>query len=355
MPDIELIGKSEQIQNIRSLIKQVAPAEISVLITGESGTGKEVIAELIHRNSPRAAKPMITVNCSAIPEGIFESEIFGHERGSFTGADKQRKGYFELANTGVIFLDEIGEMPLNTQVKILRILESGEFMRVGGSAAIKVDVRVIAATNRDLASTVAKGEFRSDLYYRLKAVTIHLPPLRERKEDIPLLVEHFTREFCRRSNIPAPQFTADGMEILTNHHWEGNIRELKNFVESLVTLEKGRTFDRETISRFLAPQIQPGSQLPMIMSRSPEQMERELVYRTLMDLRREVWELRMMMSEHYQRSDSLEIRPTSMDEMEREQIMRTLEQYGGNRRLTAQALGIGERTLYRKLKQYGLS
>ena len=355
MTNIQLIGRSEAIQTIRGLIRQVAPTDISVLITGESGTGKEVVAEMIHELSPRAGKPMVTVNCGAIPEGIFESEVFGHERGSFTGAEKQRKGYFELADNGTIFMDEIGEMPLNAQVKILRILETGEFMRVGGTTSIKVNVRVIAATNRDIAAAVAKGEFRSDLYYRLKAVSINLTPLRERREDIPLLVEYFIEDFSRRINIPVPKITNDGMELLVNYYWEGNIRELKNFVESMVTLEKGRTFNRETIMRFLSPQGRYEPQLPVHITRSQDQLERELIYRTLMDLRREIWELRDMVAGFVDQNTQMEVHSSLMEEVEKEQIRRTLDQYSGNRRLTAEALGIGERTLYRKLKQYGLS
>jgi DNA-binding NtrC family response regulator len=362
----KLIGLSEAIQNIRALIKQVAPTDISILITGESGTGKEVVAELIHHNSPRSEKPLITVNCGAIPEGIFESEVFGHERGSFTGADKQRKGYFELADGGTIFLDEIGEMPLQAQVKILRILETGEFMRVGGNTNINVDVRVITATNRDIAGAVVRGEFRSDLYYRLKAVNIHLPSLNERREDIPLLVEHFIADFCQHNHIPVPEITEEGLELLVEHRWEGNVRELKNFVESLITLERGRIFNRENISRLLnAQQTSASSQLPVFMPRYQEQVEREMLYRTLMDLRREIWELRLMLQEllehqarvevYPRRRTSGEVRSLSLEEMEKEQIRRALEKHHGNRRLAAKALGVGERTLYRKLKEYGLS
>ena len=351
----QLIGNSEAVQNILALIKQVAPTDISVLITGESGTGKELVAQLIHDLSVRATRPLITVNCGAIPEGIFESEVFGHERGSFTGADKQRKGYFEFAHSGTIFLDEIGEMPLNSQVKMLRILETGTFMRVGASSEIHVDVRVIAATNRDIAAEVAEGHFRSDLYYRLKAVNIYLPPLHERREDIPLLAQYFVQEFCQRNNIPVAELTPDALEQLSNHPWEGNVRELRNFIESLVTLEKGRVFDSSTISRLLGPVRPIGSNLPVFVSRSQDQMERELIYRTLMDLRREIWELKQMVSGYTEPHNGLEVQHVSLDEMEKEQIRASLEQYSGNRRLAAQALGIGERTLYRKIAQYGLS
>ena len=350
----KFIGQSEAAENIRALIKQVAPTDIAVLITGESGTGKEVVASLIHQLSPRRDKPLITVNCGAIPQGIFESEVFGHEKGAFTGADKLRRGYFEMADKGVIFLDEIGEMPLNSQVKILRILETGEFMRVGSSQAITVDARVIAATNRDLASEVMEGRFRSDLFYRLKAVNIYLPPLKDRREDIPLLAQFFIDDFCQRNNIPAPQITPDAMDLLMKHNWSGNIRELKNFLDSLVTLEKARTFDRITIARLLSPAKAAEAQLPVYLPRSQEQLERELIYRTLLELRREIWEMRQMMNHLLKKEEDLEVEHISLEEMEKEQIKATLERFGGNRRLTAESLGIGERTLYRKLNEYGL-
>jgi DNA-binding NtrC family response regulator len=354
MTNDKLIGRSEAMNSVRALIKQVAHSDISVLITGESGVGKEVVAEAIHNLSRRAGRPLITVNCGAIPEGIFESEVFGHEKGSFTGADKQRKGYFELADGGTIFLDEIGEMPLNAQVKILRILETGEFMRVGGGVNINIDVRVVAATNRDLAGAVSRGEFRSDLYYRLKAVNIYIPPLSERKEDIPPLTEHFVAEFCKRNQIPLPKITDSAMDILINHEWEGNVRELKNFIESLVTLERGRVFDKETVQRLLSPRMQMETQLPMRMTRSPEQMERELIYRTLMDMRRELWEMRSMMADYIRYNPRMEVQSISLEELEQEQIRKALKEYHSNRRQVADALGLSERTLYRKLKKYGL-
>jgi len=349
------IGISEAAQSIKSLVAQVAPSDISVLITGESGTGKEVVARMIHEHSPRKNKPIITVNCGAIPEGIFESEVFGHEKGSFTGADKQRKGYFELADGGTIFLDEIGEMPLPSQVKILRILETGDFMRVGGTSTVHVNVRVVAATNRDLANAVSHGEFRSDLYFRLKAVNIFIPPLRERKEDIPLLVEYFVNDFCVRNNIQNPHFTSDGMQMLKNHYWEGNVRELKNYIESIVTLGRGGIIDQDKIRQFLGNQQSQGSFLPMTLAKSQEQMERELIYRSLLELRKDVWELKGMVKEMQSFSTTMEVHPGSLEELEKEQIRRTLEEYNGNRRLTAKALGIGERTLYRKLNEYGLN
>ncbi len=349
------IGESEAAESIRALAKQVAASDISVLITGESGTGKEVVARMIHRLSPRSSKPLVTVNCGAIPEGIFESEVFGHERGSFTGADKQRKGYFETADGGAILLDEIGEMPLNSQVKILRILETGQFMRVGGSSDIRVDVRVIAATNRDIAEATARGQFRSDLYFRLKAVNIFIPPLRERRKDIPVLASHFAQDFCRRNSIEAPRITAEAMELLTNAYWEGNVRELKNFIESVVTLERGSAIGREQITRLLTPQPQTSYHLPVVSRRPQGVIDVEFIYGALFELNREVREVKEMLGELLNRESHLEVSSASLDDMEREQIFRTLDEYSGNRRMTAKALGIGERTLYRKLKQYGLS
>lgn len=351
---ISMIGSSEAVRNIKTLIKQVAPSDISVLITGESGTGKEVIAKLIHHNSMRRDKPLVTVNCGAIPEGIFESEVFGHEKGSFTGADKQRKGYFELADGGTIFLDEIGEMPMSAQVKILRILEMGEFMRVGGNTDIKVDVRVIAATNRDIAAAASRGDFRQDLYFRLKAVNIYVPPLRERREDIGDLAKHFVEEICERNGISPPEITIDGMDLLTHANWDGNVRELKNFMESLVTLGRGEPINSIMVSRFLGPQTSRISSVPMTVTKPQDQLERELIYRTIIELRQDIWDLKNLVLENIKQNEHLEVKAESLEELEKEQIRMKLEEYGGNRRRTAKALGIGERTLYRKLNEFGL-
>ena len=352
---ISMIGSSEAVRNIKALIKQVAPSDISVLITGESGTGKEVIAKLIHQTGSRRDKPLVTVNCGAIPEDIFESEVFGHEKGSFTGADKQRKGYFELADGGTIFLDEIGEMPLSAQVKILRILESGVFMRVGGNKDIEVDVRVIAATNRDIASAASRGDFRQDLYFRLKAVSIFMPPLRERRQDISEFADYFVSDFCERNKITAPEITSDGMDMIVRAPWDGNVRELKNFMESLVTLGRGEPIDSMTVSRFMPPQARPISNLPMTVSKPQDQLERELIYRTLIELRQDIWDLKSLVQESILQNAQMEVKAESLEEMEKEQIRLKLEEYGGNRRKTAKALGIGERTLYRKLNEFGLS
>lgn len=227
-----LIGGSVPIVELKQIIKQVAPTDVTVLITGESGVGKEVVANLIHLNSKRKDKPFITVNCGAIPEGIIESELFGHEKGSFTGAIDSRKGYFEAANGGTIFLDEIGELPLATQVKFLRILENGEYVKVGGTKTERVDVRVIAATNKNLEHQIGINAFREDLYYRLRSINIYIPPLRDRKEDIKPLFDHFVEQFCRKNNIDFKGISDDAVEYITSYNWPGNIRQLKNFVEA---------------------------------------------------------------------------------------------------------------------------
>jgi DNA-binding NtrC family response regulator len=350
-----LLGTSEPIRSLRALIAQVAPTDISVLIIGESGTGKELVARALHELSPRRAKPVLVVNCGAIPQGIFESEIFGHERGSFTGADRQRFGYFEQADGGTLVLDEIGEMPLPVQVKLLRVLEQGEFMRVGSSKLTKVNVRIIASTHVDLASAAARGEFRQDLYYRLKAVTISVPPLRDRISDIPILVEHFMQIFCQRNHMPIPKLALDAVKILQDQYWSGNIRELRNVIETTLTLERGAS---EITAENIRPRIQstPANLLPVPLTRPPETLERELLFRTLLDLRREISEVKSLMLSAIQRvQQATEVSERSqLKTLEREQILRVLEENHGHRRKTAQELGIGERTLYRKLKEYAI-
>jgi len=360
-----LLGETRQIKQMVQIIHQVAPSDISVLISGESGTGKELVASAIHELSRRRDKPMMTVNCGAIPEGIFESEIFGHEKGAFTSADKLRRGYFELADGGTIFLDEIGDMPLTAQVKILRILETGEFMRVGSGESMKADVRILAATNRDLTDAVNLGTFRQDLYFRLKAVNIVIPPLRERRDDIPLLADYFVRAFSEKNHIPVPDITDDGYEALKNQYWEGNVRELRNTLESMVILERGRSLDGDTIRRHLSGQRFRGPLLPVPTGKSSEQLEREMIYHVLLDMKREIGEIRQMLSSGAMPrqsgrlsrgmivEDAREI-PVSLEEAEKDQIERVLREFGGNRRKSSEALGIGERTLYRKIKQYGL-
>jgi DNA-binding NtrC family response regulator len=354
-----LLGKSDAIRQVRSLIEQVAPTDISVLILGESGTGKEVVARHLHERSLRRTRPMLTVNCGAIPEGIFESEVFGHERGAVTGADKERRGYFELADGGTLLLDEVGEIPLASQVKLLRVLENGEFMRVGSSKMRKADVRVLAATNRDLSQAAASGHFRQDLFYRLKTVTISVPPLRERPEDIPVLVTYFLKEFCKRNHIPVPDFPPDTMRVLQEQYWSGNVRELRNLIETVATLERGKQIiTSEMVRANLSTTAQPAF-LPVKLDRPPEILERELIFRMLLDLRNEVTEvkalLRSAIEQAYDHNRAVhEVSAHKLEDVEKEQILRVLTEFGGNRRKTAEALGIGERTLYRKLKDYAI-
>ena len=246
-----IIGTSLGIRQVLEMIMQISPVDISVLVTGESGTGKELVAKAIHKFSKRKNEEMVVVNCGAIPEGIIESELFGHKKGSFTGAGSDRKGYFEQADRGTIFLDEIGEAPLETQVKLLRVLESGEFMRVGEAKTRKTDVRVIAATNKSLSELVKNGDFREDLYFRLKTVMVQLPPLRERVEDINAFIERFSLEFTRANDIKYRGFMQDAVRIMKQYAWPGNVRELKHFVEKVLVLEKGERITADVIEREL--------------------------------------------------------------------------------------------------------
>ncbi len=371
--DLGIIGHSEQIRELVELIISIAPTNISVLITGESGTGKEIFAKAIHQLSPRRDKPLISVNCGAIPEGLLESELFGHERGAFTGAVAAKKGYFELADKGTILLDEIGEMTLQTQVKLLRVLESGEFMRVGSGELKKVDVRIIAATNRDLAQMVQQKHFRKDLYYRLKAVAMHLPPLRERREDIRPMLDKFVEDICRSENIQFAGFTEEAWEVILAYPWPGNVRELRNFAETVVVLSRGQIADaqfvREQLSHYEEPpEVQ--TMLPMPMGKTLEEAERELIYKALVSLGLDIKEMKSLLMQFMDRfnggvGEGLVYSPVDpanndstikpLDEMEREMIEKALDKFRGNRRKVARALNISERTLYRKIKEYGLT
>jgi DNA-binding NtrC family response regulator len=380
-----IIGRSDALQQVLEMIAQVSPVDISVLITGESGTGKEVVAKAIHKFSKRSQQELITVNCGAIPEGIIESELFGHKKGAYTGAGGDRKGYFEAANKGTIFLDEIGEMPYETQVKLLRVLENGEFMRVGDSKTLKTDVRVIAATNKDLAKLVENGKFRQDLFFRLKTVTVEVPTLRNRLEDLNLLVERFALEFTRSNDIPYRGFVPEAIRMMKHHDWPGNVRELKNFVESILVLEKGERITSEMVEAQLG-RIRTSStpNLPMVMNQSPEQAERELILRQLLLLRQDVEWVKSMLtggnrmpaseseipaytSEIHPEGGKVEmdqnfdeyIRGASIGDMnlkdlEKEALERTLKYFNNSRRATARSLGMSERTLYRKIEEYGL-
>ncbi len=371
-----IIGRSVVIQEIVDVIQQVAPADITVLLTGESGVGKEVIAKAIHASSRRVSKPMITVNCGAIPEGIIESELFGHERGAFTGASEARKGYFELADGGTIFLDEIGELPLGTQVKFLRVLENGEFMRVGSAVPRKVDVRVVAATNKDLETQVRIGNFRADLFYRLRSINIHIPPLRDRKEDISLFVEHFAKEFADRNNIAFAGVSPEAMALMRNCRWDGNVRELRNVIESTLVIQRGKIIRAEDVKKYLKGNGNHPFErnLPVHLHKTAEQAERELIYRALLDMKNDIVEIKSYLGERGQAgypepfvrgvqpvysaaqdAESVEEENTSLDEMERRMITDALKKFHGNRRMAALALNISERTLYRKIKEYGLN
>ena len=379
-------GRSDSIQQVLEMILQVSPVDISVLITGESGTGKEMIAKALHQNSKRSHESLVTVNCGAIPEGIIESELFGHKKGAYTDARDDRKGYFVTANKGTIFLDEIGETPLETQVKLLRVLESGEFMPVGASKSKKTDVRVIAATNKDLASLVSKEKFRQDLYYRLKTVTIDSPPLRNRVEDIGLLVERFALEFTRSNDMLYRGFMPESIRTMKNFSWNGNVRELKNFVESIIVLEKGERITVDMVEKQLGMNktgVHDNTALPVVVPQPAESAERELILRQLFLLRQDVEFLKQVASEGSSISNHVgvpvisknsgEVNPSlhieedvenfiknsaigdiTMEDLEREVIERTLKYFNNNRRASAKSLNMSERTLYRKIDQYGL-
>ncbi len=387
-----IIGVSPAVQDMLETIHQVADTDISVLILGESGTGKELVASALHKHSRRAHKPFVIVNCGAIPSGIIESELFGHKKGSFTGATEDRKGYFRMADGGTIFLDEIGETPLETQVKLLRVLEQGTFIPVGGSRQVQVDVRVLAASNRNLAREVEKGNFRQDLYYRLKAITIYVPPLRERKEDIPLLADKFARDFALRNQILFKGFSEGAYQALQAYDWPGNVRELKNFVESLIVLEKGGVIKTEAVRRYLRETgghtPEPSPLLPVPLDRPVDQAERELILQQLFMLRRDIAEIKTQLAANLAKPAAevqapsilpreLEIIPeespastrdekpllinpsaigqVTAAEVERELILKTLQKFNFNKRKTSRALNIAERTLYRKIKEYGIT
>jgi DNA-binding NtrC family response regulator len=382
-----IVGESEEIYQVLEMVSQVAAVDISVLINGESGTGKELVAKAIHIASMRSSKDLIIVNCGAIPEGIIESELFGHKKGAYTDARESRKGYFETANKGTIFLDEIGDMPLETQVKVLRVLENGEYMRVGDSISKRTDTRVIAATNKNLTKLVKEEKFRQDLYYRLKTVTINLPALRHRKNDIRLLVERFALQFTRTNKIKYKGFTPEAIKAIQKFDWPGNVRELKNFVESILILEKGERITAEIIEKQLQSEkmieFSDNPALPVVVNQNPDQAERELILRQLLFLRQDIEELKLMLKQsdfsilnlprnidenfsnkiHDDEFDSLEdktllkeqaIGSFKTTDLEKEMILRTLEYFNNNRRAAAKSLGMSERTLYRKINDYGI-
>lgn len=394
----EIIGSSPLLNIALETAVKVAPTDISVLINGESGVGKEAFSKIIHALSNRKHGPFIAVNCGAIPEGTIDSELFGHEKGSFTGAHDTRKGYFETVNTGTIFLDEVGELPLETQARLLRVLESGEFIKVGSSKVQKTDVRVVAATNKDLLDQAAAGKFREDLYYRLSTVPIKVPPLRDRQEDVHLLFRKFAADFAEKYRSKPVVLTDDALQILLNYRWPGNIRQLKNIAEQLSVLDEDKTVNAHELMRVLPPE-KPG--VPMLLGGNNDQglSERDIFYKVLYDLRKDVMDLKGIVYDIVQNGGPREqlitthpevfsqppmeqfMRPQqpsmqvsnaaneqiisiplaqqvqeslSIEEKEIELIKKALQKYNGRRKKAAQELGISERTLYRKIKQYNL-
>jgi DNA-binding NtrC family response regulator len=364
---VRIVGRSRALSDMLETILQVAPTEVSVLIEGESGSGKELTAQAIHLMSKRRQRPFEAINCGALAEGILESELFGHERGSFTGAVAQRIGLFERADKGTLLLDEVGEMSLNMQVKLLRVIETGEFLRVGGNKKIRTDVRLIAATNRELETAVEKGEFRKDLYYRLKVVQVRIPPLRARAADIPLLVNYFIRESSMKHGKVIRGVDRAGMDLLVHYPWPGNVRELSNVIDNLTVLSRDSTIKGEDVEKRLQERMTSAEfpDLPVHVVKSREDVERELILSSLLSLHNDVREILSLLKGgvpqgdrrwgrfiEVKEADSLE--PRDLDHLEREAIQQALAANGGNRRKTARQLGISERTLYRRLKSYGL-
>jgi len=396
-----IIGNSPLLDRAIDIARQVAPTDLSVLITGESGVGKEIFPQIIHHLSARKHGPYIAVNCGAIPEGTIDSELFGHEKGSFTGAHEARKGYFEVANGGTIFLDEVAELPLSTQVRLLRVLESGEFFKVGSSKSQKTDVRVVAATNVDVPLAIDHGKFRQDLFYRLNSVPISVPALRERKEDILLLFRKFASDFAEKYRMPVLDLDEDAKQILMNYRWTGNIRQLKNFTEQISIIERNRNVSALTLQRYLPETTR--RDLPVLfkdVNKGNEMSERELLYKVLFDMRRDITDLKKLVGEiighdevasHFSNSAThipehhLPVEPQrqevsrvtvhdrnqpvddepfvhgeileeslSLQDRELELIRRALDKHEGRRRNAARELGISERTLYRKIREYGI-
>jgi transcriptional regulator with PAS, ATPase and Fis domain len=378
-----IIGNSPELERAIDVSLQVAPTDISILVIGESGTGKESIPKIIHQNSKRKHKPYIAVNCGAIPEGTIDSELFGHEKGSFTGAHDSRKGYFEAANGGTIFLDEVGELPISSQARLLRVLENGEIIKVGSSKAQRIDVRIIAATNVNLPQAVEKGRFREDLYYRLNTISINLPALRDRDEDINLLFRKFAADFADQYNTSPIRLTDDALQVLQNYNWPGNIRQLRNFVAQLSVIETERIVSSEKLQAQL-PDISAGI-IKYEDKNKAELSEREILYKVLFDMKRDLSELKKITFELMQKDGSSEImqsaNPTifnessdnsriikqaneaktidieeslSLFEQEKKLIEKSLLKHKGRRKSAAGELGISERTLYRKLKEFGL-
>ena len=379
-----IIGNNSKLERAIDVALQVAPTEISILVVGESGTGKENIPKIIHQNSKRKHNPFIAVNCGAIPQGTIDSELFGHEKGSFTGAHDSRKGYFESADGGTIFLDEVGELPVASQARLLRVLENGEIIKVGSSKAQKIDVRIIAATNVNLPDAVSKGDFREDLYYRLNTISITLPPLRERGNDINLLFRRFAADFAEQYNTNPVRLTDDALEIIMNYNWPGNIRQLRNFVAQLSIIEEERTVNAEKIKAHLPEKI--NSSMIMYENKNKADIsEREILYKVLFDMKKDLTELKKITFDIIQKEGSNEIMQSgnnnifnendengiimnqpnstktidieeslSLFDQEKRLIEKSLIKHKGKRKDVAAQLGISERTLYRKLKEFGL-
>jgi transcriptional regulator with PAS, ATPase and Fis domain len=390
-----IIGNNPLLERAVDIARQVAPTDLNVVINGESGTGKEVFPQIIHQNSARKHGPYIAVNCGAIPEGTIDSELFGHEKGAFTGATEARKGYFEVANGGTIFLDEVGELPLATQARLLRVLETGEYIRVGSSKVQKTDVRVVAATNINFHQAIEKGKFRADLYYRLNTVPVYLPPLRERKEDIHLLFRKFANDFAAKYRMPVLKLTADAEQVLINYFWPGNIRQLKNITEQISIIEKTREINADTLLKYL-PQYS-SSNVPAVMRHESsgvfDNNEREVVFKVMRDMRSELNDLKKVVydlvssasgsvphddvkiiSRIYGNGDdsgsagltlhpsvmpavsnpqTIEVEETlSLQDKEIDMIRKALRKHKGKRKYAARELGISERTLYRKINEY---
>ena len=402
-----IIGNDDGLNRALNKALLVSGTEITVLVTGESGVGKENIPKIIHQFSPRKHAKYIAVNCGAIPEGTIDSELFGHEKGAFTGATTTRSGYFEVADGGTIFLDEVGELPLATQVRLLRILENGEFMKVGSSKVQKTDVRIVAATNIKMNEAIKKGKFREDLFYRLSTVEIHLPPLRDRKQDIPLLFRKFASDFAQKYKMPTLRLDENAQRVLEQYRWSGNIRQLRNIAEQVSVLEKNRTLDVNTLKNYLP---NTGSQLPAVIDRSDKEAdfssEREILYKVLFDMKNDLNDLKKLTHElmenenmssvqknnpdlikkiygeledqnknvefinpdgkaqkhsntppinQYDYAETvIEEEPLSLLDKEIEMIKQALKRSNGKRKIAANELGISERTLYRKIKQFDL-
>ncbi|MBR4047942.1 MAG: sigma-54-dependent Fis family transcriptional regulator [Bacteroides sp.] len=389
----EIIGNYPPLLRAIDIAVQVAPTDLSVLITGESGVGKESFPQIIHQFSRRKHSKYIAVNCGAIPEGTIDSELFGHEKGAFTGAIGERKGYFGEANGGTIFLDEVGELPLATQARLLRVLESGEFIKVGSSTVEKTDVRIVAATNANLTKAISEGKFREDLYYRLNTIPIQIPPLRERGNDIWMLFRKFASDFAEKYRMPSIQLTDDAKEALMSYAWPGNVRQLKNITEQISIIETNREINAEVLANYL-PRAEYASNLPALLvpneSRTFES-EREILYKVLFDMRKDVTELKKLVHDimsnqdvpkqgvQYYTSEGQLVTPLAtdkttaapinidyqeteeyieddsiLDNVEKTAILNVLKKHRGNRKQTAEELNISVRTLYRKLKEYGL-